>query len=68
MAALARPASQESREPGVPFVNRRWQPVLPPTISADDIGSYVNANLARLERFVDRELYFRHADEEQFRG
>jgi hypothetical protein len=38
--------------------------VLPPTISADDIGSYVNANLARLERFVDRELYFRRADEE----
>jgi RNA polymerase sigma factor (sigma-70 family) len=35
-----------------------------PTISADDIGSYVNANLARLERFVDRELYFRRADEE----
>jgi RNA polymerase sigma factor (sigma-70 family) len=35
-----------------------------PTISADDIGSYVNANLSRLERFVDRELYFRRADEE----
>ena len=38
--------------------------MLPPTISADDIGSYVNANLSRLERFVDRELYFRRADEE----
>ncbi len=37
---------------------------MPPTISADDIGSYVNANLGRLERFVDRELYFRRADEE----
>ncbi len=36
--------------------------MLPPTISADDIGSYVNANLARLERFVDRELYFRRSD------
>ena len=29
---------------------------MPPTISADDIGSYVNAMLGRLERFVDREL------------
>src|SRR5208282_2345354 len=38
--------------------------VLPSTISADDIGSYVNANLSRLERFVDRELYFRRSDEE----
>jgi RNA polymerase sigma factor (sigma-70 family) len=36
-----------------------------PTISADDIGSYVNANLARLERFVDRELYFRQSEEDQ---
>jgi RNA polymerase sigma factor (sigma-70 family) len=33
---------------------------LPPsTASADDIRSYVNANLNRLERFVERELYFR---------
>jgi RNA polymerase sigma factor (sigma-70 family) len=55
--------SQESREPGVPF-EQTLAAVLPPTISADDIGSYVNANLARLERFVDRELYFRRADEE----
>jgi len=55
--------SQESREPGVPF-EQTLAVVLPPTISADDIGSYVNANLSRLERFVDRELYFRRADEE----
>jgi RNA polymerase sigma factor (sigma-70 family) len=54
---------QESREPGVPF-EQTLAAVMPPTISADDIGSYVNANLARLERFVDRELYFRRADEE----
>ena len=55
--------SQESREPGVPF-EQTLAAVLPPTISAEDIGSYVNANLSRLERFVDRELYFRRADEE----
>jgi RNA polymerase sigma factor (sigma-70 family) len=54
---------QESPEPGVPF-EETLAVVLPPTISADDIGSYVNANLGRLERFVDRELYFRRADEE----
>lgn len=33
-----------------------------PTASSDDIRSYVNANLARLERFVERELAFREAD------
>src|SRR5207302_10772056 len=32
-----------------------------PTISADDIRSYVNANLGRLERYVEREIYFREA-------
>jgi RNA polymerase sigma factor (sigma-70 family) len=58
-----RRSPQESPEPGVPF-EQTLAAVLPPTISADDIGSYVNANLARLERFVDRELYFRHADED----
>ena len=54
---------QASPEPGVPF-EQTLAAVLPPTISADDIGSYVNANLARLERFVDRELHFRRAAEE----
>src|SRR5262249_48987585 len=29
------------------------------TASSDDIRSYVNAHLGRLERFVERELYFR---------
>ncbi len=33
--------------------------VQPPTASADDIRSYVNANLGRLTIFVERELYFR---------
>jgi RNA polymerase sigma factor (sigma-70 family) len=37
---------------------------MPPAISADDIRSYVNANLSRLERFVDRELYFRRTEDE----
>ena len=33
-----------------------------PLASSDDIRSYVDANLARLERFVERELTFREAD------
>jgi DNA-directed RNA polymerase specialized sigma24 family protein/ribosome-associated translation inhibitor RaiA len=37
--------------------------VFPPTISCDDIRSYVNANLSRLDRFVEREIYFREAQE-----
>jgi RNA polymerase sigma factor (sigma-70 family) len=54
---------QESPEPGVPF-EQTLASVKVPKISADDIGSYVNANLGRLERFVDRELQFRCANEE----
>jgi DNA-directed RNA polymerase specialized sigma24 family protein/ribosome-associated translation inhibitor RaiA len=55
--------AKESREPGVPF-EQTVAAVLPPTISGDDIHSYVNANLSRLERFVDRELYFRRAEQD----
>lgn len=33
--------------------------VQPPIVSDDDISSYVNANLPRLQRFVERELRFR---------
>jgi len=35
-----------------------------PTASSDDVRSYVNANLGRLERFVERELYFRETADE----
>ncbi len=38
--------------------------VPPLTASSDDIRSYVNANLGRLERFVERELFFREAADE----
>jgi len=58
-----RGGAQESPEPGVPF-EQTLAAILLPTISADDIGSYVNANLGRLERFVERELHFRRADDE----
>jgi len=62
-----RGAGRTVRETGVPFENT-VAAVRPPVISADDIGSYVDANLARLERFVDRELYFRQAEDDGFRG
>jgi DNA-directed RNA polymerase specialized sigma24 family protein len=37
--------------------------VYPPMVSSDDVRSYVNANLARLERFVEREIYIRETQE-----
>jgi DNA-directed RNA polymerase specialized sigma24 family protein/ribosome-associated translation inhibitor RaiA len=42
----------------VPF-NQTLAALPPLTISSDDVRSYVNANLMRLERFVERELSFR---------
>ncbi len=54
---------QDSLEPGIPF-EQSVAAVPMPTISADDVRSYVDANLSRLQRFVDRELYFRHTSEE----
>ncbi len=37
--------------------------VFPETVSSDDVRSFVNANLARLERFVEREIYFREVQD-----
>jgi RNA polymerase sigma factor (sigma-70 family) len=34
------------------------------TVSGDDVRAFVNVNLVRLERFVERELYFRETSEE----
>jgi len=57
----------DSARPGaavkeVPF-EQTLAAVFPPTISADDVRSYVNVNLSRLERFVEREIYFREAQD-----
>ena len=46
----------------VPF-EQTLAAVFPAIISADDIRSYVNVNLARLDRFVEREIYFREAQD-----
>ena len=37
--------------------------VFPAMVCAEDVRSYVNVNLSRLERFVEREIYFREASE-----
>ena len=47
----------------VPF-EQTLAAVTAPVVSADDVRSYVNVNLARLERFVEREIYFREAHDE----
>jgi DNA-directed RNA polymerase specialized sigma24 family protein len=46
----------------VPF-EQTLAAVFPPSISDEDVRSYVNANLSRLDRFVEREIYFREAQE-----
>jgi DNA-directed RNA polymerase specialized sigma24 family protein len=55
-------ARPQARMKEVPF-EETLAAVYPPIISAEDIRSYVNVNLARLERFVEREIYFREAQE-----
>jgi len=47
----------------VPF-EQTMAAVQAPVVSGDDIRTYVNVNLARLERFVERELYFRETSEQ----
>lgn len=51
------------RVPQVPF-EQTLAAVYPPTVSAEDIRSYVNVNLSRLERFVEREIYFRQTQDQ----
>jgi DNA-directed RNA polymerase specialized sigma24 family protein/ribosome-associated translation inhibitor RaiA len=46
----------------VPF-EQTLAAVFPAVISAEDVRSYVNVNLSRLERFVEREIYFREASD-----
>ncbi|HYL97183.1 MAG TPA: HPF/RaiA family ribosome-associated protein [Terriglobales bacterium] len=50
-------------EPQVPF-EETVAAVQPPTVSSEDISSYVNANLGRLQRFVERELRYRESVEQ----
>ncbi len=52
------------RSPGEVAFEDTVAAVRVPTASSDDIRSYVNTNLARLERFVEREIYFRETADE----
>jgi len=54
--------ASEGRIPQIPF-EQTLAAVHPPTVSSEDIRSYVNFNLSRLERFVEREIYMREAQE-----
>ena len=58
-----RRVAQERVEPQVPF-ETTLAAVRPKTVSQEDIRLYVNANLPRLERFVERELAFREATDQ----
>ncbi len=50
------------RSVSVPF-EETLAAVFPAIVSAEDVRSYVNVNLSRLERFVEREIYFREASD-----
>jgi len=50
------------RNVSVPF-EQTLAAVFPAIVSAEDVRSYVNVNLSRLERFVEREIYFREASD-----
>ena len=50
------------RNVSVPF-EQTLAAVFPAMVCAEDVRSYVNVNLSRLERFVEREIYFREASE-----
>ena len=52
-----RRSNRSRAEAQVPF-EQTLASVQPSTVSAEDIRCYVNANLSRLERFVERELLF----------
>ena len=58
---LLRRSVREQTLPGVPF-EKTPAAVHPAVASVDDIKSYINANLSRLDRFVERELRFREAN------
>jgi RNA polymerase sigma factor (sigma-70 family) len=55
--------ASERHNASVPF-EQTLAAVFPATVSADDVRSYVNVNLSRLERFVEREIYFRETSDQ----
>ncbi len=59
--------ASDRHAPRMPF-EQSLAAVFPAVVSSDDVRSYVNINLARLERFVEREIYFREAHEHVIPG
>ena len=59
---LLRRSVREQTLPGVPF-EKTPAAVHAPLASAEDVKTYINANLSRLERWVDRELRYREAND-----
>jgi len=58
---LLRRSVREQSLPAVPF-EETPAAVHAPVVSAEDIKSYIDANLSRLDRFVERELRYREAN------
>jgi len=58
---LLRRSVREQSLPSVPF-EETPAAVHPPLASVEDVKSYINANLSRLDRFVERELRYREAN------
>jgi DNA-directed RNA polymerase specialized sigma24 family protein/ribosome-associated translation inhibitor RaiA len=54
--------ASQRRSVEVPF-EQTLAAVYPPVVSAEDVRSYVNVNLSRLERFVEREIYIRESQD-----
>ena len=54
--------ASQRHAPQMPF-EQTLAAVHAPTVSSEDIRSYVNVNLARLERFIEREIYIRESQE-----
>ncbi len=58
--ARRRAGNTRAEPAGVPF-EETIAAVQTPTVSSDDVRSFVNANLVRLERFVEREIQYRES-------
>jgi RNA polymerase sigma factor (sigma-70 family) len=58
---LLRRSVREQSLPSVPF-EKTPAAVHPPVASVEDVKSYINANLSRLDRFVERELRYRETN------
>jgi DNA-directed RNA polymerase specialized sigma24 family protein len=54
--------ASQRHAPQMPF-EESLAAVHPPIVSSEDIRSYVNVNLSRLERFIEREIYIRESQE-----